>query len=187
MILGVVAFAPIAWADGVSASAMSVSDGGLRDARVHLGAAVGSDGPAVAIESADHFAFVSTNWTASDIEAGLGLTWWLTGPLRLYLGTGWIVYRTPQFGGGGRVLVGLSSRFGHHAFIRPGVAASFAMTGEERAISYSLPIEASVEAGYTWPFLSIYGRVAGRVTALTHSGSLSKVEGSVNVAVPFGL
>ena len=186
LLLAALCVGHLARADGLSAAAQSVADGAVRDATVHLGAAAGSAGVEAAVISSRHFAYFSYDWVDKGVEVGLGFDWLLIGPLRLYVASGWILLPRSEPTGGGRVLAGIAARFGDRLFIRPGLGASFAVVGSQLTDSFSLPIEASAEGGYAWPFLSIYVRLAGRIDPIAHPKPSLGGEASLGVMVPLG-
>ncbi len=165
---------------------MSVADTGLRTATVHLGGLVGSSGVGVGVISAGHFAYTSWDWLAQSFELGLGFHWQIIGPLRLYAASGWIIQARSTLTGGGRILAGLAAQFGGPIYVRPGFGTSLAIIGSEKSDFFSLPIEASVETGYVWPFFTVYGRLSAGYDPLLKPPAAVRAEASLGVSVPLG-
>lgn len=124
------------------------------------------------------FAYANVDWSATSIEAGGGMRLDLIGPLKGFVGAGGIL--VPRFGvsGGGRVLAGLSARFGEQLFFAPALSASFGAVSPE-PVTLLLPFEGSAQVGYAWRYVSVFLRfalgadpLAGPMTSLRADAAL---------------
>jgi hypothetical protein len=175
-----------ALADGLSAPASAVADGGLRPSVGQLNLTGGTGGVAALAGFGAGFAFTSYDYSGRDLEVGGGLRFQPVGPLRVWLSGSALVAPVGGEAGGGRLAAGVAARFGQRWFIRPGLGISLGVVGSPEGRTFLLPIEGSLEAGYTWDFVSVYLRGALGLDPL--SGPLVTARGAVSLglSIPLG-
>jgi len=175
-----------ALADGLSAPAAAVSDEGLRDSPAQLNLVGGTSGAVALVAFSRGFTFASYDYAGRAVEAGGGVRLNPVGPLMVWASGSAILAPAGGDSGGGRLAAGVAARFGNRWFVRPGLGLSFGVVGSPDGHTFLLPIEGSVEVGYTWPFLSPYVRVSLGLDPL--AGTLVTARGAVSVglSIPLG-
>jgi hypothetical protein len=178
---------PPARADGLSAPAAAVADGGLRPSPVQIELTAGTGGVVGLVSFSHGFTFASYDYGGYDLEIGGGLRFNPVGPLLLWVAGSVIVAPVGGDAGGGRIAAGVAARFGRRWFVRPGIGVSLGVVGSPEGHTLLLPIEGSVEVGYTWPFVSPYLRVSLGLDPI--AGTLVTARGaiSVGVSIPIGM
>ena len=185
--LAVVLGAPArARADGLSAPAAAVADGGLRDSTVKLGVVGGTSGAWVTAGFSIGFEYVSYDYSGRALETGAGLRFNPIGPLLVWAAGSAIIAPLGGDSGGGRLAAGIAARFGNRWFIRPGAGLAFGILGSRLPPTFLLPLEASLEAGYTWPFLSPYLRVSGGLDPIAKELPTARWAVCLGLSIPVG-